>query len=144
LSFRLTRFDRDAGDWVLFFALIDAHLPNVENNLASVEWLPGSASDISYYQTEGFGWTKIYECTMEEDPVREFAAGNRWVLEEKEYAFMSGRNLLGLSPLKEPDNDETDFAGKILFYEDRASNGGGITVIYDRDRKRLFVNESHR
>ena len=77
----------------------------------SVDWLPPSATDISYYKRDGFGWIKNYECYIPEDDFLSLAAKKGWKLEEKE---------------------------NVLFYEKRHSNGGGVTALNRITEYRLF------
>ncbi|MFX0198822.1 MAG: hypothetical protein ACFFCW_22095 [Candidatus Hodarchaeota archaeon] len=91
--------------------------PIIEKHLDSVDWLPSSATDISYYKRNGFGWIKNYKCFIPEDDFLKLAAKEEWKLKEDE---------------------------NVLFYEKRYPNGGGVTVYYDKDSKRLFVHSSHR
>jgi hypothetical protein len=48
--------------------------PSIEKHLDSVDWLPHSASDVSYFERKGFGWVKIYECSMPEESFLAFAS----------------------------------------------------------------------
>ena len=101
----------------LFIFAFHTGEPIIEKNLDSVDWLPSSATDISYYKRNGFGWIKNYECFIPEDGFLKLAEKEGWKLKEDE---------------------------KVLFYEKRYPNGGGVTVYYDRDSERLSVNSSHR
>lgn len=85
--------------------------------MESVGWLPASATDISYYKRDGFGWIKNYECSIPADAFLGLASKEGWEVQEK-------------------DN--------VLFYEERHPNGGGVTVQYDKDSERLSVQSSHR
>jgi hypothetical protein len=91
--------------------------PIIEKHVDSVDWLPSSATDISYYKRNGFGWIKKYKCSIPEDDFLKVAEKEGWKLKEDENVF---------------------------FYEKRYPNGGGVTVYYDKDSKRLSVNSSHR
>ena len=86
-------------------------------HLDSVDWLPPNATDISFYRRDGFGWIKNYKCSVPEDDLFELAAKEGWELE------MDGNGL---------------------FYERRYPNGGGVTVRYNRDTRRLSVQSNHR
>ena len=90
--------------------------PKIGKHVASVEWLPSSATDINYYIRGGFAWIKNYDCSIPEDDFLIFAKKNNWELREK-------------------DN--------VLFYEKRHSNGGGVTAHYDKISKRLYVYSNH-
>jgi hypothetical protein len=114
------------------------HLPHVER-------LPAEASDVTYAKREGFGWFTCYECSLPKAALERLAPEKGWKLEPKSQVSMGGlRTPRGLPALKKGEYRELDFVEKALFYEKRQPNGGGITVIYDLDTGRLFVNESHR
>ena len=90
--------------------------PKTGKNVATVDWLPSSATDINFFIRRGFAWIKNYDCSIPEDDFLIFAENKKWELEEK-------------------DN--------VLFYEKRHSNGGGVTVRYDKLSKRLYVYSNH-
>jgi hypothetical protein len=91
--------------------------PTTGKHLDSVDWLPPSATDISFYKRDGFGWIKNYECTIPEDDFLKLAEKEGWKLQEEE---------------------------KVLSYEKRHPNGGGATVRYHRESQRLSVQSNHR
>jgi len=101
----------------LFFFAFHTGEPITGKHVESVDWLPPSATDISYYKRDGFGWIKDYECSIPEDDFLSLAAKAGWKLQEEE---------------------------NLLFYEKRHPNGGGVTVYYDKHAKRLSVQSSHR
>jgi hypothetical protein len=105
------------GFYGLFFFAFQTGEPTTGKHVESVDWLPPSATDISYYKRDGFGWIKNYECYIPEDDFLSLAAKKRWKIQEKE---------------------------KVLFYEKRHSNGGGVTVYYNKDSGRLSVQSNHR
>ena len=118
--------------------------PKIEKHISSVEWLPQEASDISYVETEGFGWYRFTEFTISEAELRRFAGENKWNLIEKENVFLSARRLLGEPPLRELHGDSVDFIPDALVYEDRATNGGGTFLTYDLEYSRAYLHTSHR
>ena len=91
--------------------------PEIGSHVDSVDWLPPSATDIDYLKIDGFGWVKNYKCSIPEDEFLRLAARNGWKLQEKDHGFS---------------------------YETRHSNGGGVTVYYNKVSKRLSVQSSHR
>src|SRR5690625_1313300 len=119
--------------------------PEIRKNVDFVEWLPGNASEISYYSRDGFGWFRFAEGTMAEENFRSFAASNGWDLEEKENVSVNMRSVLGEPPLREvQEGIEMDMVRDALVYEDRKPNGGGMTWVFDRETDRFYFNESHR
>ena len=137
-----------SGLAVLAFGLLVAVTwrsdPTIEKNVSSVEWLPQEASDISYVETEGFGWYRFTEFTISETELRRFAEENKWNLVKKENVFMSARRLLGEPPLRELHGDAVDYIPTALVYEDRQSNGGGTSLTYDLEMSRAYLHTSHR
>jgi hypothetical protein len=101
----------------LFFLAFQTGEPTTGKNVESVDWLPPSATDISYYKIDGFGWVRNYDCYIPEDDFLVLAAKRGWQLQENE---------------------------NILFYEKRHPNGGGVTVGYNRQSNRLSVQSNHR
>jgi hypothetical protein len=120
--------------------------PQIETtkHLPHVDWLPTEASDITYAQSDGFGWFQSYECTISREALDKLALKEGWKLEAKDAVFASLRSVLGLPALREFGGTKMDLVPKALFYEDRKPNGGGVTVIYDLELGRLFVHKSHR
>ena len=86
-------------------------------HLESVDWLPASATDVSFQKRDGFGWIKNYDCLIPEEDFHMLAAREGWDFQGEGNAF---------------------------FYEKRYPNGGGVTVNYDKDSKRLSVQSNHR
>jgi hypothetical protein len=101
----------------LFFLAFHTGEPITGKHVDSVDWLPSSATDISYYKRDGFGWIKDYECSISEHDFLSLAEKEGWKLQEEKNR---------------------------LFYEKRYPNGGGVTVYYDKHSKRLSVQSNHR
>jgi hypothetical protein len=99
-----------------FFIAFHTGEPTTGEHVDSVDWLPSSATDISYYKRDGFGRIRNYECTIPEVDFLIFAEKKGWKLQQEE---------------------------NVLFYVRRYRNGGGVSVHYNRDSKRLFVDSSH-
>lgn len=129
----------------LLIFLARPNAPVIEENVESVDWLPPEASDISYYSREGFGWFRFAEGTMTEEDFRAFAVSNDWDLEEKENVSVHMRSVLGRPPPREVrEGIEMDRVRDALVYENRRPNGGGITLVFDRETDRFYFSESHR
>jgi hypothetical protein len=101
----------------MFYMAFTPGEPETGEHVASVDWLPSSASDISFYRREGFGWIRNYDCSIPEEDLLKFAEKRGWKLEGE---------------------------GDVLFYEKRHPNGGGATVHYNRTSQRLTVHSNHR
>ena len=61
----------------LFFFAFHTSEPITGKHVDSVDWLPPSATDISYYKRDGFGWIKNYECSIPEDDFLSLAPKKR-------------------------------------------------------------------
>lgn len=114
--------------------------PTIRLHDAQVDWLPASASDVSIYRTEGFGWIRATECALPAADLETLAARRGWNMQPAKArdarCFAFAHELLGLPPPGE--------IGEALSHEERANNGGGIIAVYDLDRQRLCVVENHR
>lgn len=91
--------------------------PTTGKQLASVDWLPQSATDISFYKRDGFGWIRNYDCLI---PVEDFlimAKRRGWEIQDE---------------------------GPNYYYEKWHDNGGGASVYYDKKTRRLTVHSNHR
>jgi len=102
---------------MLFFYAFQTSDPYTGEHVPSVDWLPESATDISFYRIDGFGWVKNYDCLIPEKDFRIFAMESGWKLQAE---------------------DST------LFYAKRHPNGGGVSVNYNRETRRLHVQSNHR
>ena len=105
-----------SGAGLLYFGFRTGE-PEIGSHLASVEWLPDSATDINYYKRSGFRWIKNYDCAIPEEDFLTLAEKKKWYLQEGETYY---------------------------FYELRHESGGGVTVSYDKESQRLAVISSHR
>ncbi|WP_395750314.1 hypothetical protein [Prosthecobacter sp.] len=113
------------------------------SHVNSVSWLPKTASDITYHEDDGLFYHFCYECTMAPEDFQNFARESRWTLNEKrDFHGTGGRLRLGLPPFRVEANRSPNHYPFALVYENVARNGGGIRVIYDPDRQRLFFDES--
>lgn len=103
--------------------------PETGMNLGSVDWLPRSASDVSYWET--YSWS-AWECTMGEEDFREW--GTRYKLQEIKYAQSIERfSWMEFSrSSQDSDGDAWDkerqkhvaIVRKGLFATERRENGG--------------------
>ena len=101
----------------MFYVAFSTGEPETGEHEASVEWLPASATDVTYYRREGFGWIRNYDCLIPEADLLKFAEQMGWKLEGE---------------------------GDVLFYGKWYPNGGGTAVNYNRTTQRLTVRSNHR
>ena len=102
---------------VLFWCAFRTQEITSGEHLDAVDWLPPSATDISFTKRDGFGWMKVYTCSISEDDFFQLAAAEGWDLQQD---------------------------GNVLFYEKWHLNGGGASVSFNTDSQRLSVSSSHR
>ena len=114
------------------------------SHVSHVDWLPASASDITYARRKGFGWFLTYECKMPEADFRSWAQKEGWAIQESTNVSVSGlRAILKLPNLTNSFGEPAPIERALLF-ERRKQNGGGTMVVYDLERGRLFFSQSHR
>ena len=116
--------------------------------VASVDWLPATASNVSYY--------KSYLNTAYEFDISEanFVRWSRWKLQPittpVEFLrctyFLRDPSDSGLSPTVSEAIDLSHIVqiSNGLFYEERQPNGGGVEVAFDRDTGRAYFHSSPR
>lgn len=121
-------------------------------NVASVDWLPPSASNVSYYRSY---MNTAYEFDISE---RAFRDWSRWHVEEIDKPVAMLRYSAFASPVPEPVNPSQEASeayvlavsqqrAKIdvgLYYERLQENGGGVWVAYDRESGRAFFRTAPR
>ncbi len=114
------------------------------SHVATVSWLPKSASDISYHDDGSLLFSGItFECTMSPEDFQSFAKQRRWKpVEQRDFYCSINRHALGLPPFNMEESGVTNHYAVALVYEDIAANNGGIRVIYDPARRRLLVDDS--
>jgi hypothetical protein len=115
------------------------------SHVSHVDWLPASASDITYARRKGFGWFFIYECTVPESDFRSLAQKEGWEIQEGTNVPVGRvRTILMLPDLTNVFGDPASSIDRALLFERRKPNGGGTTVVYDLERGRLFFSQSYR
>ena len=116
-----------------------------ESHVARVDWLPPTASDITYARRTGFGRLLTYECSVPEPDFHVLAQKKGWPVQEATNVSVSGLRLtLKLPDLTNAAGESAYAIERAFLFERRQPNGGGTTVIYDRQRNRLFYSESQR
>ncbi|WDE96834.1 hypothetical protein PQO03_02520 [Lentisphaera profundi] len=122
--------------FIILFIISFSYTPEeTAFNQEKVEWLPDTASNINFYEREGFGWIKVYNCHMKKSDFMEFAEQNEWKLAEDKrvHRFMQYKI-----------NEEYVVINHSLTYMKIESNNGGTRVIYDIENEKLYVTLSHR
>jgi hypothetical protein len=120
-------------------------------NVARVDWLPATATNVSYYKSYPF---KSYEFDISEEEFREWAWWDVQPITEPirvaRYNFFSVPPP-GVGPFSEELVEQHEaYAARFavvsdgLGYVHRQSNGGGVWVAYDRKRGRAFFHSAPR
>lgn len=111
-----------------------------QRGLRHYEGLPVTASDIAVYENRNISGNFVADFKITESDFVAFAKQKHWDVKPisgsesvfQPEAFQDGR-----------PNDKKDIING-LFYSQRAANGGGITVAYDRESSRAYINSSSR
>ena len=127
--------------WHIWPIHIELTRCDTAENVATVDWLPDTASNISYCKTY---LNTAYEFDMTES---EFLAWSEWDVNEigqpvsitryKRYAREIARHTA------EYDEQWAEIDDG-LYYGKKRSNGGGVWVGYDRKQGRVFYTSSAR
>ena len=111
----------------------------------SVDWLPHTASDISFYRNTNMANFLAYEFHISKPDFETLAHERSWPVKPPEGRVSVARYTQclpdGHPQLIEPLEAET-YDG--LFFELRHQNGGGITVLYDETSSMAYVFKSNR
>lgn len=124
--------------------------PEKGENLARVEWLPETASDISFYRS--YSW-KSWEFSMaERDFRREWAS--RYNLKEITEKQVISRFSWWDFRIEKPPHDSLTFFREEknhlaevvhgLYASERWDNGGGYHIAFDRDEDRVYFQSNPR
>jgi len=110
----------------------------IKKNLSNVDWLPESASQISFIKRSGFGWVHIYKCKILENDFLKFASSNEWQITSATDVYVEFASELNA------ENEELKIISDAYVFENKKNNNGGIHVIYDKKNKILYYSNSHR
>ena len=139
--------------WFVRSAYIDFTHVETNENLSAVDWLPQSASNISYYKSYQF---TAYEFDISE---AEFCEWSRWDTAEitepvkiTRYTLVTGKIPDIGTHYSQSEIDAYSAAidqrratiEEGLYYGHTRSNGGGVWVGYDRGLGRAFFQSSPR
>lgn len=123
--------------------------PERGENQAHVDWLPETASDISYYRSYS---RKVSEFSMNESDFRKWASGSdlKEITDRHEIRRFSWWEFQTTRPKQ---YDETYFREERhhiavvtngLFASYRQSDGGGNYRVFDRDKNRVYFESNRR
>jgi len=152
---------------VLFFAVLlvgpalsNSH-PSVGENLPRVDWLPAVASNVSYYITYLY---TAYEFDIPEEGFVALGKERNWKLAEIEengcrvMTYRMGGKMRKKYPPPNPDQTTATQVAAYrqtqeiiepnvtngIAYQLRYHNGGGIIAVYDRTKRRAYVQRNPR
>lgn len=125
------------------------HKTESKKHVDRVDWLPASASDITYRRRGGFGSFVQYECTLPESNFHVLATNKGWPVQQATNLVIPNWSLdAGTVDPADFDNIERYWRQRRItqafVFEKRFSNNGGTNIIYNRDRSRLYVLEGNR
>ena len=128
----------------LAFGFADSH-PESGTGLTSVEWLDSRASDISYLRSKDPGGVFVYEFHITSTDFDALAKERDWHM-VPQGGLCSILRYTFFLPETDARRQKPLIADvkKGLFFENRHSNGGGITVLYDTNALRAYVFQSSR
>jgi len=146
--------------WLGGVSWSNAH-PAIGENVARVDWLPVTASNISYNKSYSF---TAYEFDITESGFIDYCTEKNWNPSEigedgyRVWTYRMGNKMEEKYPkptlgkaTKEIEAEYYRIRETLeptitngLSYEARQSNGGGITALYDRTKQRAYVQTNPR
>jgi hypothetical protein len=121
--------------WAMF-----SDQPSFTSGLSTYGDLPEAATDIAVYKNTNLSGLRLMEFTIPERDFRSYAESQGWKMDA-----LSGPQLI--ISATEFYNKRIDYYREVsdgLFFEDRRPNGGGVTVVFDRQKQLAYVNRSSR
>lgn len=127
---------------------------STEENVPSVDWLPASASNVSYYKSYSFtayefdiaeqdfkawAWVKLEPITQ---PVTVFRYSSRNEYQASYPPNATQAQIDAIETANENLRGKKVFTG--LYYESRTNSGRGVTFVYDRAAGRGYFQSNPR
>lgn len=113
---------------------------SLEEGLSEYDGIPSSASDINIFKNENLSGMFLADFAISEDNFVSFAEEKGWELEA-----ISGReNIFVAKPYFEEVENPRRAITSGYYFSDRARNGGGVTVAFDRNSGRGYISSSNR
>ncbi len=110
-----------------------------ETGLAKSKYLPPTAHDINIYTNPNItGWF-VCDFSMNEEDFKKLAEKQGWNPRE----IKEPEKILTAKSVHDGTHKEHKLKNG-LYYSKRAPNGGGVTVGYDRDNHRGYIEQSSR
>ena len=126
---------------------------STEENVPSVDWLPASASNVSYYKSYAF---TAYEFDIVEQDFKACTNFDLLPITEpvKVYRYS---NAMGRGTKLKPNASSAEYLEHLetnegraaivrrgLYHSHRRNNGVGVTVVYDREKGRAYFQSNPR
>jgi hypothetical protein len=111
-----------------------------QTGLGRYEGLPSTASDITVFQNRNISGIFIADFKIAEPDFVSFAVEKHWAVQpiSGSVFIFQARAFQESRP-----NDKKEITDG-LYYSQRADNGGGVTVAYDRKDGRAYIDSSSR
>lgn len=114
-------------------------------NLARVDWLPASASDISFVRRSGFGHLFVYEFHISDPDFQTLARDRNWQLSNTPQNCNVVR-FTHFLPENDPRRREPFYitAETGYCYDNRTPGGAGIRALYDSSTSTAYIQKTSR
>jgi hypothetical protein len=111
----------------------------------SVDWLPTTATNISYFKNRNIANIETYEFCISGPDFAALAHDRGWAVKLIEKPMSILRYTWWLAA-EHPQRMKPFYAeaSKGSYYEDRRPNNGGIAVLYNEDSQTAYVDKSNR
>lgn len=113
--------------------------PKREYDVESLDWLPATASDISYIHGKHLGGYRVAEFSISRDDFLAYAHKSGWTPEVRTNVFVHFRHLLKDYKSTEADRFENITVARALYYEKRLTPDEGMMVVFDQDANRCHL-----
>jgi len=114
----------------------------VVEHVDTVDWLPASASNISYYMNKNITGMLTCEFAIAESDFLDFAMQNEWPVSKMESPINVTRYTKFIEKSKTSDHYAVVEQG--YYYSKQWPNGAHISVAYDLVRQIAYLNRSSR
>ena len=124
---------------LLFWAMFGDR-SSYQTKLNSHPKLPTTASDITIYQNKNITGNFDADFRISEHDFASFAAEHNWDLQP----ISEPMSIRHAKACHEGEPNDMKEITNGLYYSKRAANGGGVTMAYDRDSGRGYIDSSSR
>ena len=121
--------------WVMF-----GDHSSFQTGVSQYEGLPSTASDITVYRNKNISGVFAADFKISEPDFISFAAQQHWAIQP----ISGSETVFRASDFHEGRPVATKEIHDGLYYSQRAGNGGGTTVAYDRKDGRAYISSSSR